>query len=237
MTHILNLVINDFRHVFRDRMLLIFLSAPVLLICFVRFFVPYLTEMFPVVSDYHLYIMMFGCIQTSIMFGFITSFIILEEKDENVLQAIRVLPISATYFIVYRLVFATVFSSLSAFLMLQLGNIAYPGFVNSVLLSVHYGLAAPFIALIIATYAKNKVEGLAFFKGVDILILIPITAFFINGSLKYAFSIVPMFWTYEFYAQSVNGNSGVLEFCAGLVCYGLGFIFLVRQFSKRVFDN
>lgn len=237
MKNILRLAVNDFKHVFRDRMLLIFLFAPVFLICFVRFFVPYITNIYPIVGEYHSLIMMFGGIQTSIMFGFITAFIILEEKDENVLQVIRVLPISSEYFIIYRLLFATFFSSIAAFLMIQFGNLAYPGLLNSILLSLHYGLAAPFITLVIATYAKNKVEGLAFFKGLDLIILVPILGFFLSGSWKYVFSIIPMFWTYELYGSALKAQNVLLIFFAGLTCYVAFFIFLTNQFRKRVFNG
>ncbi|MBA3682061.1 MAG: hypothetical protein H0W73_13010 [Bacteroidetes bacterium] len=236
MKKIVLLTVNDFKHVFRDRMLCVFLLAPLLLTCFVRFFVPYISEVYPIIIDYHIYIMMFGGIQTSIMFGFITAFIILEEKDENVLQAIRVLPITPEYFIVYRLLFATVFSSLSAFLMLVFSGLVWPGLWNSFLLAIQYGLAAPFITLIIATYAKNKVEGLAFFKGIDLLILMPILSFFLPGLWKYLFSPIPMFWTYELYSNAIKGSGTIFAFFCGTVVYLLIFAFLISQFKKRVFN-
>lgn len=193
MIKIITLVNSDLRQIFRDKTLTVFLFTPILLILFVRLFVPYITTQYPIMGDYHPMIMMFAGIQTAIMFGFIISFIILDEKDENVLQVIRVLPISPFYFIVYRLLFATSFSTFGAFLMINLSGIAYPGLLNSFLLSIQYGLTAPFITLIIATFAKNKIEGMAFFKGVDLVLLLPILSFFISGSFKYVFSIIPAF--------------------------------------------
>jgi len=237
MKSIFHLAINDFKHVFRDKMLYVFLFAPVALICFVRFFVPFIAAIYPVVNEYTSYIMMFGGIQTAIMFGFITAFIILEEKDENVLQAIRVLPVSPVYFISYRLLFATCFSAIAAFFMLLFSNLAWPGYINSVLLAVHYGLAAPFITLLIATYAKNKIEGLGFFKGIDLLILIPIVGFFLPDGWKYMMSFVPVFWTYELYHASLSGTSVVFPFLTGLILYLLVFVLLAKQFQKRVFGG
>ena len=162
MKKILSLIHSDIRQIFRDKTLTFFLVAPMLLIVFVRFFVPFIAKQYPMVQQYHPMLMMFASIQTAIMFGFIVSFIILDEKDENVLQVIRVLPISPFYFILYRLLFATTFSTLGAFLMINLSGIAYPGFTNSILLSIQYGLTAPFITLIISTFAKDKIEGMAF---------------------------------------------------------------------------
>jgi hypothetical protein len=203
----------------------------------VRFFVPHLTINYPVVADYHAMIMMFAGIQTAIMFGFITSFIILDEKDENVLQVIRILPISPFYFIVYRLLFATVFSTLGAFLMINLGGIAYPGLLNSLLLSIQYGLTAPFITLIVATYANNKIEGMAFFKGVDLVLLLPILSFFLAGYVEFIFAVIPAFWTYHLYDASLNDGNTIAFFLAGLAVYGLVIATMFFQFKKRVFDR
>ncbi|WP_317899803.1 hypothetical protein [Aurantibacillus circumpalustris] len=237
MKKIILLTLNDFKHVFRDRMLIIFLFVPVLLICFAKYFIPYITDICPAVRQFHPQIMMMGCIQTSVMFGFITGFIILEEKDENVLQAIRVLPISAGYFILYRFLFASFFSFSGAYSMILLVDLAWPGYWNGFLLALQYGLAAPFISLIISTYAKNKVEGLALFKGINLLIIIPILGFIFPGTWRYFLSFIPMFWTYKLYDDAVNNLSTLVTFLMGLLVYTAVFIFLIKEFKKRVFNN
>lgn len=237
MSKILTLVYGDLRQVFRDSTLLSFLFVPVVLLLFIRLFVPFLTEKFPVIAEYHPFIMMFGGMQTAIMFGFVTSFIILDEKDENVLQAIRVLPVSPFYFMLSRLLFATFFSSLGAWLTISFGGIAYPGAVNTILLSVQYGLTAPFIALIIATYAGNKVEGMAFFKGVDLVLLLPMLSFFLTGTIKYVFALIPVYWTYALYDSSLNGGQITLQFFVGLCVYLIVIAGLFLQFKKRVFER
>lgn len=237
MKKIVTLINSDLRQIFRDKTLTVFLFAPLILIVFVRLFVPFITEQYPIIQDYHPMIMMFAGIQTAIMFGFIISFIILDEKDENVLQVIRVLPISPFYFILYRLLFATTFSTLGAFLMINLSGIAYPGLLNSILLSVQYGLTAPFITLIIATFAKNKVEGMAFFKGVDLILLLPMLSFFVAGNIKYIFSIIPAFWTYNLFNASITNGDITYFFIIGLIIYGFVISVLFMQFKKRIFDR
>jgi fluoroquinolone transport system permease protein len=237
MKKILTLISTDLRQIFRDKTLTIFLLFPLLLIGFVRVFVPYITEAYPIMEDYHPMMMMYAGIQTAILFGFIVSFIILDERDENVLQVIRVLPISPFYFIVYRLLFATFFSAFGAFLMLNLSGISYPGFWNSIMLSIHYGLTAPFITLIIASYAKNKVEGMAYFKGIGLILLLPILSFFIEGNVRFIFGIIPAFWTFRLFEASLNDDQPLLYFTLGLLMYGSVIFFLYLQFKKKVFDK
>ncbi len=237
MSQLQTLIVGDIKQIFRDRTLSTFMFIPVFLILFIRLFVPYLSQAYPMVADYHSYIMMFGGMQTAIMFGFITSFIILDEKDENVLQVIRVLPISPLYFMFYRLSFATLFSAAGAFILIQTAGIAYPGLLNSILLSLQYGLIAPLITLIIATFANNKIEGMAFFKGIDLGLLLPVLAFFVPGIWSYLFAIIPTYWTYTLYEQSLRGSFHIGYFLLGLGVYALMISALFMQFRKRVFDR
>ena len=237
MNRIANLIRGDLTLVFRDRMLSLFLFAPLVLILFVRLAVPYLTAVYPVVEAYHSYIMMFAGIQTAILFGFITSFMILEEKDEHVIEVIRVLPVSTSFFILYRLLFSTFFSFLGAFLMISFGSIAYPGPFITILLSLQYGLVAPFITLIVGTFAQNKIEGMAWFKGINLLLILPVLSFFLTGFVKYLFALIPVFWTYLLYKSALaNGHIG-LVFAAGMVIYLIVLSVLFTQFKKRVFGR
>lgn len=231
------LLLGDFRQVFRDRTLTMFIFLPFILIAAVRFLVPFLAIKFPILADYYPVIMMFASLQTAIMFGFITSFIILDEKDENVLQAIRVLPISSFYFILYRLSFATLFSSLGAFLMISLSGISYPGLINAVLLSILYGLTAPFITLLIATFASNKMEGMAYFKGLDLILILPVLVFFLDEKWTYVFAFIPTYWSNMLYHESVNEGPAVEVFLVAIVFYAALLYGLFHLFKRRVFDR
>lgn len=237
MKTLLQLTLADLRRIFRDKTLLVFLTTPLFLILFVRYFVPYITAIYPVISEYNGPIMMFASAQTAIMFGFISAFIILDEKDENVLQVIRVLPVSSSYFILFRMIFATLFSFVGSLGMMLLAGIAYPGLLHAVLLSVQFALTAPFIALIVATYAKNKIEGMAFFKGVDLVLIVPVLSFFVSGWMKYLFGIVPVFWTFQAYNDVLLNQDFWFHFLIGSLCYVMVIGFFVRQFRKLVFDR
>ena len=237
MKKVIPFVLGDLKLVFRDRMLSLFFFAPILLILFVRLFVPYLTAAYPFVEGYHLYVMMFAGMQTAIIFGFITSFMILEEKDEHVVDVIRILPVSASFFILYRVLFGTFFSALGAFLLINLGGIAYPGFFNSLLLSLQYGLVAPLITIIIGTFAQNKIEGMAWFKGINLLLILPVLSFFISGIIKYLFALVPIFWTYSLYATSLASRKVGWTFSVGILIYLTVLLVLFKQFKTRVFER
>jgi len=229
-----NLVRVDLKQIWLDHTMRSFILIPFFLILFVRFFVPYLTAIYPFVADYHSLIMMGAAIQTAVMFGFITAFILLEEKDEQVLQVIRVLPISPFYFILYRMTFTFSVSWLGAFATIYYGGIAYPGLILTFLLSIQYGLAGPLIAVAIVTLAQNKIEGMAYFKSINLFLLLPLATFFIEGDIRYIFAITPPYWTYTLFIKEPPVFS---YFAIGLGVYGSYLTFLYLQFRKRVFDR
>ncbi|HSJ68377.1 MAG TPA: hypothetical protein VK921_11900 [Anditalea sp.] len=231
------LVRMDIKQIWLDATMRSFIMIPFILIIFVRFFVPYLTDIYPFVAEYHHLIMMGAAIQTAVMFGFITSFIILEEKDENVLQVIRILPISSFYFILYRMTFTFFISMLGALATISLGGLSYPGINSAILLSIQYGLAAPLIALTIITFAQNKIEGMAYFKAINLILLLPLASFFIKGDFRYIFSLIPSYWTYTLFVQSYQELTVLLYFAIGLAVYGSYLTLLYFQFRKRVFDR
>ena len=237
MNQLSTLIYGDIRQIFRDQTLTTFLFVPFILLLAIGLGVPQLTTQFPEIKDYHHYIMMGAGIQTSTIFGFITAFIILNEKDEQVLQVIRVLPISPFYFMTYRLFFATIFSFFGAFLLIQFSGIAYPGLGNAILLSVQYGLVAPLIMLFVTTFANNKVEGMAYFKGFNLLILIPLVSFFLPNIFSSVFVFIPTYWTYQLYDQSLVQTNVVGLFSVGLAVYTIAIILLTFQFKRRVFDR
>lgn len=235
MKKLRTLVLADVQKIFRDPTLLFFLLIPFIITAALRFYILPLSEEYPIIKEYHQYIMMSAGIQTSIMFGFIIAFIILEEKDEKVLEAIRVLPLSPSFFILYRLVFAAAVSFLGAFFTISLSGLAHPGILNSILLSILFALAAPFITLLIATYAENKVEGMAYFKGIDLVLLIPIIGFVIGGFWAKVFAFVPTYWTFLLYQKSFLGEDILWTFIIGLLFYAIVILILIKAFSEKVF--
>ncbi|MCU0389967.1 MAG: hypothetical protein MUE81_02510 [Thermoflexibacter sp.] len=237
MIKIITLIISDLKNILRDKTLLTFLTTPVTMVLFVRYFVPYIGAKYPVMEAYYPYIVMFGSVQAAIMFGFITAFMILEEKDENVLQVIRILPITPSFFLLYRLSFATFLSCVGAFAMIQSNGLISLPLGSALFLSFQLGMTAPFITLVVATFAKNKIEGMAFFKGVDLLLLLPMLSFLIPNALKYFFGVIPVFWAYQLFDNVLKGEDLTFTFLAGIAVYFMVFGKLFMEFRRRVFDR
>ena len=83
-----------------------------------------------------------------------------------------------------------------------------------------FALFTPVIALLVATFATNKVQAFAIFKIGGTVFMLPIFAFLLDlGDLKYIFSPVPNFWS--FLALDSVIQNGTLD----VVPLGIGFVF------------
>lgn len=231
------LVLSDIRQIFRDPTLKTFIFAPFLLLAIIRYFIPYLTSIFPDLIPFVSYLVMLGCLQTGTLFGFVTSFLILEEKDEQLIPVIRILPISATFFILYRLVIAVFMSFFGAFLILLFSNLVTFSLIQTVVLSFFFALSSPFIILIVSTFAKNKVEGMAYFKGINLVMLIPILSFLYDSVLFLPFQLVPIFWTFTLFQEFLVNSVSLTTWSFLIGVHTVILSALIQFFKKRVFEE
>jgi len=112
---------TDLRNIYREKILLvIFLVAPMAYLAFAVYALPWLLLKYPVLADYNPDLFFVIAIQLGSAFGFVTANIILDEKDQEVLQAIKVLPLSAGSFLGFRFILPTAISFLFILLMVSL---------------------------------------------------------------------------------------------------------------------
>lgn len=236
MSKILHFIVFDFRHIFRDAMLRIFLFFPFIFLAIQYWALPALIVAFPVLADFEAFIIMSLAMQTAILMGFISAFMLLEEKDQAILPVLRVLPISARFFIFYRLGFAVAISTLAAWAIFLLA--AYPA-ATALLLAFQYALVSALIVLILATFANNKIEGLALFKGVNLLLMLPFISFFVPSFWGYFFCFLPMYWPFH-WLQILHGGGGVgqwyLVAIVGFAVFALYIGGIFSLFRRRVYE-
>ena len=96
-------------------------------------------------------------------------------------------------------------------------------------------MIVPVYVIGITNFAKNRMEGMVWIKVFNVLVIIPVAAFFIPGPFQYLFGIFPTHWVFQ-------GMYNIIEFNPYLSQLGLGFIYLgfllyfvTQQFSKKHF--
>jgi fluoroquinolone transport system permease protein len=234
MKPFLSTAVNDFKLIFRDPSLRTFLFMPVLILLIVCFLCPYLKETYPEVAPYIIYIVIMSCTQASTMYGFIYSIVFLDERDTEVSKMYGVLPISKSGFLLNRLFAPYLLSTLTTFVILMLQPLYSLTVLGSVLFASLFGLLAPILALAVGTLANNKIEGMTWFKGLNLIVALPLAAFFLP-EYKYLFSFIPTFWAYTGMHHFIMHQGYLFYLSVGFLFTLLTLGLLVRFFVKRHF--
>ena len=94
---------------------------------------------------------------------------------------------------------------------------------------------APLFALILSTFAANKVEGLALMKGLSVFMLGPLAAYFIDSDLQLLLGVLPTYWpTKAFWVAGEGGNLWPYVL-VGMVYHLLLLVWLLRRFQKKMY--
>lgn len=199
MRRILNLIKADAKFILRDGILLIALLAPILLAFVIRFGVPIVTDLvmaefgFDVVPLYPLFIG-FSIFITAMMIGVLIGFIILDERDEDILAYLAVTPLSKSYYLGYRLSSPFVICFVLGALVVVIADLVTAPIWLWVVVLLLAALEAPMCTLFLVAFASNKVEGLALSKLLGVLYVAPIVGVMVESPLRFVLAVIPQFW-------------------------------------------
>ncbi|MGB3682056.1 MAG: ABC transporter permease [Rubrobacteraceae bacterium] len=231
---------NDIRNVRRDSMLLTFLLAPLLAVVVLRFAVPLVTAYLDRrygfdLTPYYPLLLSLLILGLPGGFGSLAGFMVLDERDDDTLTALRVTPASTTGYAGYRISTAITLSFLYTLGCISLTGLApvslLPSLVPAALLA---GLFSPVVALLLVTLANNKIEGLALGKAFGVFILGPLAAYFIGSNWQLLLGILPTYWPARAFWVASGGGNFWPYFLVGLA-YNLALvILLLRRFRDKV---
>ncbi len=235
MNSILTYTRNDLKLIFRDPVLYVMFIVPLLFILLLRFGLPPLFEVMPVLVSYKMVILASICLVTAMFPAFIFSFIMLDEKDLEVMAAIRVLPVSSSVFILYRLLFISLFSFFFNLLILVLSNQTEWSIGKMLLVSVPVAMVSPVSCLIITAFSSNKIIGTTWMKGLNFLFMIPVLTYIFEGSWEYILGILPYYWIFKIYDPGFQILPFTFNYAVGLSYICILTIISTMLFKKRVY--
>ncbi len=233
MSKLTVLIINDFRNIFRDQVLTILFVVPFIFIFLLRFGLPPLVNLVPELLDYRFLIISLFCLVTASFPAFIFSFIMLDEKDEGVFIMYKVIPLSSLKFFFYRVAFVICFSWFFSFLILFFSNSVTMKLWQMLSATFLFSLLPPAIVLSTVTFARNKIEGVTIMKFLNFLLFLPVAGFFVQPQWKFAFGIIPVFWSYQ--VMDTLNNTGLFLFylSIGIVMHLALLSIIFREFAKK----
>lgn len=228
-----------FRQIVRDGMLLILLPAPFLMGAALRLLLPFantltmreiglsLVPWYPL-SDAIVITMM------PIMTAMISAFLMLDERDEGIGAYYAITPAGGTSYLAARIGLPMAWSLISSVIVLHLfalNQIGVSVFLPLVFIATLLGIA---IAMLLVTYAGNKVEGLALSKLAGLFTLGIPAAWFLQSPTKIVFSFLPSFWIGEsLLTVNLYGGTILVPILAGIISAIIWIGLLTRAFLRR----
>ena len=235
MKKLIKVAVNDFRLVFRDNSLKVFIALPLLTLVVTRYAVPYIAGIYEVLQDYIPIILMLATTQGATAFGFIYSMVLVDEKDTNVAKVYGILPVSKVWFVVFRLIPPFVLATLTTFLLLLVEPFYGFPVIQSFVYSMLVGLIVPLMILFVAIPANNKIEAMTWQKIFNLPIVLPVAAFYVPASFSFLFIIFPTFWAFRGLDSLINTGNFWLYMLIGFAYNILLIAVMIKRFTRSHF--
>ncbi|MFV9507822.1 MAG: hypothetical protein AB4911_25010 [Oscillochloridaceae bacterium umkhey_bin13] len=126
--------------------------------------------------------------------GAVVGFLLLDQRDERTLPALRVTPLLLAGYLAYRLAVPTLMAVLATLIAIGVagGLRLDPG--GAILATLAAAPLAPTTALALSALARNKLVGMALFKATSVLLAAPLASLFLAPGWALALSPLPTFW-------------------------------------------
>lgn len=234
----IGLVRADLRNWTRDPMLAFAAIGPVALALVIRVGAPTvaamigpsydLTSVYPVLGGT---MTIFG----AAIYGFIVGMFVLEDREQGVLTAYRVSPLSPGGYLVYRGITAFVLAlvaTLPAVAVVGIVTIPVPVLVGA---SAVGALGGPVLALAFGTLANNTIEGIALSKLVNLVVLGPALGIaVVPEPFQFVAGVSPTYWPVKAVIVGLDGNPiWPLYLLIGVISHGIALTILIRWFTAR----
>ncbi|MGM0462718.1 MAG: hypothetical protein ACQEQ4_09920 [Fibrobacterota bacterium] len=222
------------KSIFRDSFMLLILGIPLFMATLFRFVIPiaqgYLIDYFDL-SDHYIFATLFILTMAPMMSGMVIGFNLLDDRDENILTYMSVTPIRKEGYLLFKVFAPLLAVFVQSFFILLIFNLGEMNLLRLVPLIIILALETPMYALIMASVASNKVEGLAIGKLMGISVAGPVIAYFFTSWWKYCAGIMPTFWIAE--AYFAQGVTYWIFLGIGFLVHGCFLVWTMKLFLRR----
>lgn len=224
------------QEIMQDTMLTVCLLVPILAGSVFKFLIPYLEQLLcnflhqtTLLSPYYLIFDLLLALLAPMMFAFPGTMVILGELDNSTAKYLSVTPLGRNGYIMSRLgipTFIAILYTMVLLLAFSLTRITFPMLIS---LSVCSGLMGLIPSLLVVSFSRNKVEGMAMNKLSSVIMLGLFVPFFIYGKEQYLSSFLPSFW----FAKLATTHNYFTLFPL-ITSIFIWIYFLWRKFEKKI---
>lgn len=167
------------------------------------------------------------------LYGVVVGFLLLDQKDDQTLTALRVTPLTARGYLAYRIAIPVALSVLMTPVVLALSGFSGLGLGQGLLAGFAAAPLAPAFALFMAAFASNKVQGFALMKAAGVINWPPLLAWFVESDWQLAFGIVPTYWPAKFtWALEAGDPAAWVYFFVAVTILALVTLLFQKRFER-----
>jgi fluoroquinolone transport system permease protein len=185
---------NELRSISRDPLYIFFGIYPVILGIVGYFLVDYMEGRTP--EPWPQILAMFLILITGYVFGALTAFTLLDDKDDNVLMSLKITPIDVKSYVLVKLIVSYIFGVIATVVItFATGFLSGSSAITIIAISFVAALQGPGVVLIVNAFSENKVEGFVYMKMTGLILILPVVAFFYTAWQEVFLVIAPGFWS------------------------------------------
>ena len=228
----------DLKNVRRDPLLPWAAAVPLFVALVLRAGVPPLADWLRASAGldpdrYHALLMSFLVMIAPSMVGMVIGFLLLDERDEQILAALQATPLSLRTYLSYRVGAPLILGlaiTLIAYPVAGLAPVHVPDLLAAALLAAFNG---PITALFLAGFAENKVSGLALVKVLNSLNVLPVVAYFVEMPWQLAAGVIPAYWPMKALWSAAAGQGYLHIAVAGFGVNVTALLLLARRLNRK----
>ncbi|PKK97557.1 MAG: hypothetical protein CVV58_00665, partial [Tenericutes bacterium HGW-Tenericutes-3] len=174
------------------------------------------------------------------MYGAVVGFTLLDDQDDKVLLSLRITPIKVRYYVLIKLSLSYIFGFITtSLLIVTTGFVETTSLLDILFILILAPMQAPILALIINSFATNKIEGFVVMKMSGIILIAPIAALFVSNWTELLLGFLPGFWPIRIASMQLLTtqffiNISWVYFVIGVVVNSIFNVVLFKIYCKKV---
>jgi len=178
-------------------------------------------------------------LMTPMIYGAVIGFSILDDRDDQIINSIRITPLNLNFFMFFRLAMVFLFAFAACIFVMWFVRIGSLAWKDMLLVAFLASFSAPLTGLLINIFANNKIEGFAIMKLVGSIVILPIISLFFNDARELFFAVIPAFWPGKIISALIRGEGQMflslsIYFWVGLLYILLLNLLIYRRFNRKI---
>ncbi|CAJ36393.1 ABC transporter [Methanocella arvoryzae] len=229
---------GDLLNVIRDPLLKWMIVIPFVIALAYRYLIPVIAAwaapMFDLVPFYPM-LMGLLIVMIPMFFGVCIGFLLLDERDEGMLAALKVTPVSMAQYLAYRISAPVIVSFVTTLIACPIAGLTGVDLTTLVVVALVASLEAPLFALVFGVFAENKVQGFAIQKMLGTVLSIPLLAYLIDPKWEFVFYVIPTFWPVRAFWEGSTGGANFWPYVLGAaVFHAVLILVLLKLFDRKM---